>query len=161
MKNSIIIVIFIAFSSDSFSQKQIQCTDDFRSKELSQTDLVQSIRTLGIECVIRMNGNGKDSDGLSVRQEEEICKKQGIEFFYLPMTKPYNEWAEEVIYYMFQYKSLIHCHHGYDRTGFIVAYLLMKYENYSFEEARKLNGWDKYDTYSKKFYPTLKRLVSP
>jgi len=34
----------------------------------------------------------------------------------------------------------------------------MKYHNYTFNQVRKMNGWNKYDVNSKQFYSTLRKL---
>lgn len=132
---------------------------DYRSNEPTDLELESFLRKHeDVTTVIRLNGEGSDSDGLSIKKEKEICKQFGVKFIYSPMQKDYSKWARSLMTVMLKEKVLIHCHHGYDRTGFIVGYKMIKYHNYSFNQVRKMNGWDKYDTYSKKFYPVLREL---
>ena len=129
----------------------------YRSSELSKEELKEFLLNHSVKTVIRLNGEKGDSDGLSIADERKICRLYGVKFIYLPMTTPYDKWAKKVISQMNE-TTLVHCHHGYDRTGFIFAYLGMTKYGYTFNQVRKMNGWDKWDKYSKVFYPTLKGL---
>lgn len=134
---------------------------DYRSAEPTAKQLDEFLRTHPeVTTVIRLNGEGVDSDGLRVAKERSICEKYGVKFDHLSMITPYEEWAEIIMKTMLKETVLIHCHHGYDRTGFIFAYKLMKYHNYTFDQIRKMNGWDrkKGDINSKQFYSTLRKL---
>ena len=134
---------------------------DYRSSEPTAKELVDFLKSHPeVTTVIRLNGVGKDSEGLGVDIEQFICKNNNVQFWYFPMGSFHKQkdWAETITKIMLKETVLVHCHHGYDRTGFIFAYKLIKYHGYSFEQVRKMNGWDKYDTYSKKFYPILREL---
>lgn len=132
---------------------------DYRSAEPTAKQLETFLKNhRDVKLVIRLNGTGKDSNGFPTISESKVCEKMGVDFVYLPMTEDYDEWAKSVVKLMLTNTVLVHCHHGYDRTGFIFAYKLMKYHNYSFKQVQKMNGWDKYDVNSKQFYSTLKKL---
>lgn len=147
------------FESKQTGSKFKKIKYDYRSSEPTVQELDVFLKKHpSITTVIRLNGTGKDSNGLNLETEAKICDDHGVKFIYSPMSKNYKQWAESIMPVMLKENVLIHCHHGYDRTGFIFAYKLMKYHNYSFNEIREMNKWDKYDTYSKKFYPILKKL---
>ena len=132
---------------------------DYRSSEPTVAELDDFLKSHPeVTSVIRLNGNEKDSNGFGIGLTARICDQNNVNFYYIPMTDNYQKWAESVINIMLKETVLVFCHRGYDRTGFVFAYKLIKYHGYSFEQVRKMNGWDKYDKYSKKFYPTLKKL---
>jgi len=136
---------------------------DYRSAEPTVSQLDAFLKSHPeVTTVFRLNGSGKDSDGLGIGIEQRICANNGVTFWFLPMGSfhKHKDWAETITKIMLKETVLVHCHHGYDRTGFIFAYKLMKYHNYTFDQIRKMNGWDrkKGDINSKQFYSTLRKL---
>lgn len=132
---------------------------DYRSGEPTAKELREFITQYpDVDVIIRLNGEGKDSDGLGIEREKKLVQSLGRAFKYIPMTNDYKKWAESIMPIMLKNNVLVHCHHGHDRTGFIFAYKLIKYHSYPFNQVRKMNGWDKYDVNSKKFYPVLREL---
>lgn len=132
---------------------------DYRGPEPDSKELMDFLNEHPkVTSVIRLNGESKDSNGLSIREEAEICNSKGVTFYYKPMLKDYKLWAESIIPIMLKENVFVHCHYGYDRTGFIFGYKLIKYHKYSFNDIWIMNGWNKYDKYSKKFYPILEHL---
>lgn len=161
-KENLVPVETIKANIKSFEEKGTkfkQVMWDYRSSEPTAKELDKFLKDHPeVTTVIRLNGEGVDSDGLKVAKERSVCQKYAVKFDYLSMITPYDEWAETITKVMLKETVLIHCHHGYDRTGFIFAYKLMKHHGYSFDNVRKMNGWDKYDVNSKKFYPILKSI---
>lgn len=134
---------------------------DYRSAEPTPGELRKFLKEHPeVTTVIRLNGTGKDSNGFGTIQESKVCESLGVNFMYIPMTNDYKAWAESIMPIMLKENVLIHCHHGYDRTGFIFAYKMIKYHNFRMEQVRNMNGWNKYDKYSKKFYPVLNQLLN-
>ena len=132
---------------------------DYRSAEPTASQLESFLKTHPkVTTVFRLNGNGKDSNGLTIEKETVICERMGVRFYYTPMLQNKDNWANVIMPTMLKETVLIHCHHGYDRTGFIFAYKLMKHHGYSFKQVQKMNKWDKYDVNSKQFYSTLRKL---
>lgn len=161
LKYALFVTILFSFLSVITAQKPIEkvpFSNDYRSGEVSALTEEQFLQYRPVQMVIRMNGQSSDSNGLSIEEERRLCQKYGIVFKYLPMKKPYEQWGLKVAKLMQSNTCLVKCHHGYDRTGFVVAYYLMVYKHKKFDWVQRYNGWNKYDRYSKKFYPTLKNL---
>jgi hypothetical protein len=87
--------------------------NNFRSAEPTSSGLKLVLQKYGIKNVIRFNGDGVDSSGLSIAEEKEICEEFGCNFYKLSSTKDQNK----VNSLLSQGNTLIHCHHGADRTG--------------------------------------------
>ncbi len=100
--------------------------ENFRSAEPREEDLASLIQKYNIKRIVRFNGNGSDSDGLTIERERQICEDNGCEFFKLSSTK--NQ--DKVNSLLEMGNTLIHCHHGADRTGGNVGGWL------------KTKGWD-------------------
>lgn len=160
-KENLVPVETIKANVKSFEEKGSkfkQVMWDYRSNEPSYKELYDFLTAhTNVTTVIRLNGEGRDGD-FAIETEKILCQSLGVNFIYSPMPFNYNykDWAETITKVMLKETVLIHCHHGYDRTGFMFAYKLMKHHGYTFNQVQKMNGWDKYDVNSRKFYSTLK-----
>jgi len=88
-------------------------TNNFRSGELSAENLKNAIKTNKIKNIIRFNGDGRDSKGLSMEDEKKICESLGCKFLFLDAVKDQSV----VNSVLDKGYTIIHCRNGMDRTG--------------------------------------------
>lgn len=100
--------------------------NNYRSAEPPLKYLKSMINKYGIKNIIRFNGEGSDSDGLSIADEKAICEENDCKFYKLSSTR-HQDKVNELLN---QGSTLVHCHHGADRTGGNVGGWL------------KTKGWD-------------------
>lgn len=160
--------------------------NNYRSKQMSLKDMEYAIKKYGIKNIIRMNGDGTDTwNGVTRKEEEALCKKLGCNYTFLDSHKGYKynkgylESMNKAHTIMRQGNTLVHCNHGADRTGYIVASFLkrmgiekdpQKLWNYTV----KYNLWDDmvkrrkfygtgFDKYADGFFPLdeLKKVYKP
>jgi len=110
--------------------------NNYRSAQPSLEQLEAVLRKGAIRTVIRLNGNGKDSGGVPAEQEKAECEKFGTRFLVL---NPHREDTPEIVHQLLsEGKCLIHCKHGFDRTGAMVGYHLRQL-GYSRDEVIRHN----------------------
>lgn len=114
---------------------------NFRSAQLTLEQLDSLLRKGLIRHVIRLNGNGKDSGGVPAEQEKALCEKRRVDFKLLNSEE--RGAAVTIHRLLLEGQCLIHCLHGYDRTGAMVGYHLRRL-GYSREEVIRFNGWEGY-----------------
>ena len=114
---------------------------NFRSAQLTLDQLDSLLRKGLIRRVIRLNGNGKDSGGVPAEQEKALCEKRKVDFKLLNAQE--KGIAPIIHQLLLEGRCLIHCLHGYDRTGAMVGYHLRRF-GYSGEEVIRFNGWEGY-----------------
>ena len=155
--------------------------NNYRSAQLTEAELPYFIKKYGIKTVIRMNGDGRDSQHRSsypqtpISKESAICKANGCDFKYITSYRGYVEGRgfvksiEDISKVLDQGNVLIHCAHGADRTGGMVgAYLknrgIMTDKDKLWNYTTQYNGWNSmvrsgkffgsgYDKYADGFYP--------
>ena len=141
-----LLLIWFWFSVGDF--RQIPNSNDWRSSQPSAKELHKFLKSHKIQYVIRMNSS-KESPSISTKLEESICKKYGVKFIYINAHKGYVkgkgylESAKEIEGYLKKYSCLIHCRHGYDRTGAMVGYYL-KRKKFPRNKIIKHNLWQNY-----------------
>jgi len=114
---------------------------NYRSAQLSLEQLETVLRNGAIRTVVRLNGNGKDSGGVSAEQEKALCEKFNTQFL---LIDSHRKDAPQIIHNLFsEGQCLIHCRHGFDRTGAMVGYHLRQI-GYSRDEVIRHNGWENY-----------------
>lgn len=114
---------------------------NYRSAQLSLAQLETVLRSGSIQTVIRLNGNGKDSGGVPAEQEKSLCEKWDARFV---VINPHLGDAPEIVHDLLsEGRCLIHCKHGFDRTGAMVGYHLRQL-GYSREEVVQHNAWEGY-----------------
>ncbi len=159
---------------------------NYRSEQLSLNDLERVIKDYGIKNIIRMNGDGTDTwNGVKRSEEQALCKRLGCNYYFIDAHsgyqygKGYVKSMEKAHPIMAQGNTLVHCNHGADRTGYIVASFL-KNKGYMTDLTKlwnytiKYNGWQKkisrkkfygtgFDKYADGFYPLdkLKQVYKP
>jgi hypothetical protein len=123
--------------------------NNYSSRQLTATELDSLIELKFIGTVIRLNGNGKDAGALSIEEESAICKARSVKFTQVnahlgyEKGKGYVESGELVSSILEEGNVLIHCKHGMDRTGAMVAYYLRK-NGFDTETILATNGWENY-----------------
>lgn len=76
-----------------------------------------------------------------VKDESKQAADLGLKFFHIPahpLSGPTKEQIDEALSYMTDPNNqpvLVHCHHGQDRTGMVIAAYRMKYQGWSYDEA--------------------------
>lgn len=106
-----------------------------------------------IKNVIRMNG--EEGTGVSVEAERRLVEDSGRNFIYKSAHQGYvsgegyTKSIDEMVPYLIKGNTLIHCTHGADRTGYIVAKYLqdIDFKKWSKEELYQYtieyNRWNK------------------
>jgi len=154
---------------------------NYRSAQITMDDYPGIITKYGIKNIIRMNGDGHDSKHrgaypeTSRREEEEMCKKLGCTFNFINAHegylsgKGYVGSLKKILPILKKGNTLVHCAHGADRTGYVVASHLrdigvMVDKDKLWEYTTQYNGWQNmvnkgnffgtgYAKYADAFYP--------
>jgi len=126
---------------------------DARGNARSGQPTLQQLETMlasgQFRQVIRLNGNGKDSDGVSHADEQALCERYGVTFIALnahegyQKGKGYQGSAMKAHDLLLKGETLIHCRHGYDRTGALVGAHLVELGKEG-EFVVDYNGWERY-----------------
>lgn len=127
--------------------------NNYRSAQMTSTELAYVIKKYGIKNVIRLNGDGDDARGTTQSSEKSTCEANGCKFKKMSSHKGYVagrgyvQSVNEIGGELDKGNTLIHCAWGADRTGGIVGgYLktrgymtdLEKLWNYTTQH----NGWN-------------------
>lgn len=130
----------------------------FRGARLTSVEAVQYLKSLNIKNVINLQGGDLDSDiGVIIpwaepgerpeviAQEKATALSLGLGFLHAPLnsleaiTKDEDKEIDEVLTFMHEPSNqpvFIHCEHGADRTGLLVALYKVKYEGANVQTAR-------------------------
>lgn len=156
----VLLSLLINFTIGEF--RQIPSSNDWRSKQPSAKELESFLKHHKIDVVIRMNADSENG-GLLFAKEQAICKKYGVQLKYINAHKGYKKdkgylsSATEIYQLLNTKKCLIHCKHGFDRTGAMVGYYLSK-KGYSKNQIINHNYWKNYlkikGVSYKKYYET-------
>ncbi len=101
------------------------------------------LASLGIKCIINLEGGIFNREPDYVKQEREIVEKLGLRFLHKPfhpIGSPSLDNLKEVLEVILQKENhpvYIHCKRGNDRTGIVIAAYRIKIEGWSYEEAIK------------------------
>lgn len=155
--------------------------NNYRSGQITLDKYPDFIKKYGIKNIVRMNGNGNDSKHkssypeTSIEDERKMCEDLGCKFYNINAHEGYQKGKgyvgslNKILPIIEKGNTLIHCTHGADRTGYIVAAYLQK--NNIIKDKDKLwayttqyNGWQNmlnkgtffgsgYDKYADAFYP--------
>lgn len=123
--------------------------NNWRSEQMSASVFEKFILSKNIKTVVRLNGDGKDSFGMSRAEEKKISEKHGIKFIYINAHEGYISGqgyvgsGKKVAVWLNKGGCLVHCKWGHDRTGAMVGYFLRKNgKNTTF--AVQHNHWKNY-----------------
>jgi protein tyrosine/serine phosphatase len=157
----VIIGVLLAASHKSREQKiqelesigdfrQIEGTNNsYRSSQLSLAEMDILFRDYDIRTIIRLNGNGKDAAGVSIEEEAALAKKYHIQFYHINAHEGYQSGKgylgsnQAIADMLDQDHVYIHCRHGFDRTGSVVAFF-MRTQGYDQYQVIHHNKWEAY-----------------
>lgn len=96
------------------------------------------IRNLKVNCIINL----EEVDEVSILDDKRFCKCIESDFRNLPMSefkRPDSQWLRYVVATinadLHRKTVYIHCKHGQDRTGFVIAAYRMLIQGWSFDKA--------------------------
>ncbi|MDO9183766.1 MAG: tyrosine-protein phosphatase [Bacteriovorax sp.] len=130
----------------------------YRGARLTSIEAAQYLTTFKVKTIINLQGGDLDSDiGIIIpwaepgERPENIAKEKanaislGMRFFHAPLNslEPITNLEDSLIDQILDFMHdptnqpvFIHCEHGADRTGLLVALYRVKYEGMSIEAAR-------------------------
>jgi tyrosine-protein phosphatase SIW14 len=130
----------------------------YRGARLTSVEAVEYLKSLGVKNIINLQGGDLDSDiGIIIpwaepgeRAEVIAAEKasslaSGLGFFHAPLnsleaiSSNEDKVIDEVLSFMHEKENqpvFIHCEHGADRTGLLVALYRVKYEGVKVGDAR-------------------------
>lgn len=164
--------------------------NNYRSGQIPKDKLADFIRKYGIKKIVRLNGDGLDSQKytsdrqFSRAEEKALCQSLGCEYVSLSSHQGYKsgkgyETSARLAYDLLKDgNTLIHCAHGADRTGAMVgAYLkranIITDPKKLWQYTTQYNSWNSlirqrrffnsgYDKYAETFItiPEIKRITN-
>lgn len=112
----------------------------FRGGQPNQEGLHQ-LYDMGVRTVIDLR-----SDPNQIASEQQLCQAHGIKFVSIPMLSSRAPSQQDINTFLATvdgaHKSsdsgavYVHCHHGSDRTGAMIALYRMRRDNYTYGQAR-------------------------
>lgn len=99
---------------------------------------IEKLKELKIKTVINLRG---EDEGTSV--EATQARAAGLHYFSVPLPgfgRPKDEQVEKVLALINDSQNwpvFVHCHHGEDRTGTIIAIYRMTHDGWTLEQAKK------------------------
>lgn len=99
---------------------------------------IKRLAALGIKTIVNLRGEDEKT-----RYEGEEARAAGLRYLSVPMSglkRPTDEQVEEVLAIINQPENwpvFVHCNHGADRTGTIIAVYRISQDGWSAREAKK------------------------
>jgi uncharacterized protein (TIGR01244 family) len=99
---------------------------------------MKEVAALGIKTVINLRGEDEGT-----RAEESEAKAAGLRYFSVSLPgfgRPKDEQVERVLALINDSQNwpvFVHCHHGEDRTGTIIAVYRITHDGWTSEQAKK------------------------
>ena len=99
---------------------------------------VQRLKALGIKTIINLR-RGDEGTGA----EEEVVRRAGMNYFNVPLqglSRPKDEEVLKILALINDSRNwpvFIHCNHGKDRTGTIIAVYRISHDGWTLEQAMK------------------------
>ncbi|HKR01735.1 MAG TPA: tyrosine-protein phosphatase [Pyrinomonadaceae bacterium] len=103
-----------------------------------QKGWVEKLTALKIKTVINLRGEDENA-----RLEEAEARAAGLQYFNVPLPgfgRPSDEQVEKVLDLINDPQNwpvFVHCHHGEDRTGTIIAVYRISHDGWTSEQAKK------------------------
>lgn len=109
--------------------------------------ILQECKQIGIKTVLTL-----DDDIIFTIRERGWCREVGLYFFEYPLSSFHSPTYNELLFTGLLLKTLptplfVHCRHGCDRTGYVIATYRMLECGWSFKEA-----WRECVEYGHKWY---------
>ncbi|MBK9141754.1 MAG: tyrosine-protein phosphatase [Candidatus Melainabacteria bacterium] len=107
----------------------------FRGGQPSRKGL-ESLRTSGIKTVINLR-----EETSSIETEDLICRTIGIDFISIPLRPFAVPETDHLLAFLSVTETIdkqpcfVHCLHGMDRTGLMVALYRLRVEDWTYDEA--------------------------
>lgn len=160
----IVLALFIVSFSNAFSKDLIvnfsRVNEDiYRGARLTSVEAVQYLKSIGVKNIINLQGGDLESSlgkiipwaepgerAEVIAQEKSSTLAAGMGFYHNPLnsldpiTNDENKAIDETLEFMHDKTNqpvFIHCEHGADRTGLLVALYRVKYEKMDVEAARR------------------------
>ncbi|MEM9928553.1 MAG: tyrosine-protein phosphatase, partial [Bacteroidota bacterium] len=140
---------------------------NFRSPALTEKELRAALATGNIRFVLRLNGHhGNDRGPISPETERYIVEQAGAVYVTSHDLAHFDSHAgyrkgrgyvgavEQAATYFRRGGVLIHCRHGFDRTGALVGAWLAA-NGLDSQSIITHNGWENYETRGKAYQPYL------
>jgi hypothetical protein len=142
---------------------------NYRSATLTAKELKAALASGRIKYVLRMNGDGKNDRGhLSTTEERDIVEAAGAVYVTSPSTptrfdghagykegRGYVGALSQASLYLRRGGVLVHCRHGFDRTGAIVGGWLAA-NGHPYELIIAHNNWQYYENRGPGYHRYLK-----
>jgi tyrosine-protein phosphatase SIW14 len=99
---------------------------------------MKELASRGIKTIINLRGEDEGT-----RVEEAEAEAAGLRYFSVPLPgfgRPSDEQVEKVLAFIDDAKNwpvFVHCHHGEDRTGTIIAVYRISHDGWTVERAKK------------------------
>lgn len=141
---SVITFVLALFSIPTFAEQPYKelpnfqkVTDRLYRGGQPQAGGIKKLAELGINTVINLRGEDEIT-----RTEQQEAEALGLRYYSIPMgglSRPSDEEVERVLNLINapeNGKVFVHCKHGADRTGTVIACYRISQENYSAEKAQ-------------------------
>jgi protein tyrosine/serine phosphatase len=98
---------------------------------------IRKLASLGIKTIINLRG-----EDAGTRAEQKEAEALGLRYFNVPLpglSRPSNEQVERALALINASENqpvFVHCHHGEDRTGVIVAVYRITHDGWTSEQAK-------------------------
>lgn len=99
---------------------------------------IEKLKGLKIKTVINLRGEDEKTSA-----EEAEARAAGLNYFSVPLpglSRPKDEQVEKVLALINDPQNwpvFVHCHHGEDRTGTIIAVYRISHDGWTYEQAQK------------------------
>ncbi len=160
----VVLALFAVAAGNAFSRDLIvnfsQVNDGvFRGARLTSVEAVQYLKSIGIKNIINLQGGDLNSRFGKIipwaepgerpeviAAEKNAATNSGMGYLHAPLnslepiTLDEDKAIDEVLEFMHNKNNqplFLHCEHGADRTGLLVALYRVKYEKVDVETARK------------------------
>lgn len=160
----VVLALFSVAAGNAFSKDLIVNFSQvnggiYRGARLTSTDAVQYLKSIGVKNIINLQGGDLNSSlgkiipwaepgerPEVIAAEKEASLAAGMGYFHSPLnsldpiTNEEDKAIDETLEFMHDKNNqpvFIHCEHGADRTGLLVALYRVKYEGANVEAARK------------------------
>ncbi len=142
-KISLVALAIVCFSQLSFAQIENfhNVAPGIDRSARPTSDEVNWVAENGYKTILNIEAGNFSQKPSYVKAEEKQALQLGLQFFHIPMHPtqgPTKEQIDQAHAFMIDPANqpiLVHCHHGKDRTGMVVAAYRMKYQGWTYDDA--------------------------